>query len=72
MLRMLYRHKLSSYYIPEVLMKMRVGGTSNASLKNRIRANKEDRRAWVDNGVEPRWYTLYAKPLSKIFQWILK
>jgi glycosyltransferase involved in cell wall biosynthesis len=72
MLRMLYRHKLSSYYIPAVLMKMRVGGTSNASLKNRIRANKEDRKAWTDNDIKPRWYTLYAKPLSKIFQWIIK
>ncbi|GAB2636351.1 glycosyltransferase family 2 protein [Emticicia sediminis] len=72
MLRMLYRYKLSSYYIPEVLMKMRVGGKSNASIKNRIKANKEDRRAWEMNGIQPRWYTLYAKPLSKVFQWILK
>jgi len=72
MLRMLYKHNVSSYYIPEVLMKMRTGGTSNASLKNRIRANKEDRRAWDMNGLTPRWYTIYAKPLSKIFQWIIK
>ncbi|AFK02517.1 glycosyl transferase family 2 [Emticicia oligotrophica DSM 17448] len=72
MLRMLYKHKLSSFYIPEVLMKMRTGGTSNASLKNRIRANKEDRRAWAENGLVPRWYTLYAKPISKLFQWIVK
>lgn len=70
MLRMLYKNKVSSYHIPEVLMKMRVGGTGNASLKNRIRANKEDRRAWAMNGIKPHWYTLYAKPLSKIFQWL--
>ena len=72
MLRMLYKHKVSSFYIPEVLMKMRTGGNSNASLKNRLRANKEDRRAWDMNGIKPRWYTLYAKPISKVFQWILK
>jgi glycosyltransferase involved in cell wall biosynthesis len=70
MLRMLYKHNVSSHYEPSVLMKMRTGGTSNASLKNRIRANKEDRRAWTMNGLKPRWYTLYAKPISKIFQWL--
>ncbi len=70
MLRMLYKHNVSSFYIPAVLMKMRTGGNSNASIKNRIRANKEDRRAWEMNGIKPRWYTLYAKPISKIFQWL--
>ncbi len=70
MLRMLYKHNVSSYYVPTVLMKMRMGGSSNASLKNRIRANKEDRRAWVMNGIKPRWYTLYVKPISKILQWL--
>lgn len=70
MLRMLYRHNIKVAYIPSVQMKMRVGGVSNVSLKNRIRANKEDRRAWKINDLRPRWYTLYAKPLSKIFQWL--
>lgn len=70
MLRMLYKHQLKAIYIPHVQMIMRAGGVSNASLKNRIRANKEDRRAWKMNGIKPRWYTLYAKPLSKIVQWI--
>lgn len=70
MLRMLYRHNIKAAYIANVQMKMRVGGVSNVSLKNRIRANKEDRRAWKINDLKPRWYTLYAKPLSKIFQWL--
>lgn len=70
MLRMLYRHNIKAGYIPHVQMKMRVGGVSNVSLKNRIRANKEDRRAWKINDLKPRWHTLYAKPLSKIFQWL--
>jgi glycosyltransferase involved in cell wall biosynthesis len=72
MLRMLYRYDVSSYYVPKVIMKMRAGGNSNSSIKGRIKANKEDRKAWIDNGIQPRWYTLYAKPLSKILQWILK
>jgi glycosyltransferase involved in cell wall biosynthesis len=72
MLRMLYRHHIKATYIPYVQMKMRVGGVSNVSLKNRIRANQEDRRAWRINDLKPKWYTLYAKPLSKIFQWLKK
>jgi len=47
MLRMLHKHKLSVHYIPEVLTKMRTGGESNKSLSNRIRANKEDRKAYL-------------------------
>jgi glycosyltransferase involved in cell wall biosynthesis len=68
MLRMMYKHRLSAGYIPEVLMTMRNGGTSTASWKHRYRANMEDRRAWKLNQLKPKWYTLWMKPLSKISQ----
>ncbi len=68
MLRMLFKNKLSSVHLPEVLVKMRVGGKSNASVKNRLHANQEDRRAWEINGIQPRWYTLTLKPLRKLGQ----
>lgn len=70
MLRMLYKHSLKPHYINRVLVKMRVGGMSNVSLANRIRANKEDRKAWTINGLEAAWYTLYLKPLSKLRQFV--
>lgn len=70
MLRMLYKEGVKAAYIPHVQMIMRAGGVSNLSLKNRIRANMEDRRAWKINGVKPKWYTLWQKPLSKVFQWL--
>lgn len=70
MLRMLYKNDISTAYIPKVQMKMRAGGMSNMSIKNRIRANMEDRKAWKLNGLKPRWYTLWQKPLSKVFQWL--
>ncbi|WP_259014300.1 glycosyltransferase family 2 protein [Emticicia fluvialis] len=72
MLRMLYKYNVSACYIPEVLMKMRIGGNSNSSFRKRLAANREDRLAWTINGLEPRWYTLYAKPLSKLLQWVVK
>ena len=72
MLRVIHKHKISLTYMPRVLTKMRVGGMSNVSLKNRWRANMEDRRAWKINGIKPRWYTLTVKPLSKLFQFLNK
>ncbi len=70
MLRMMYKHRLQVDYLPELTVTMRTGGTSTASLKNRWRANREDKKAWAVNGLKPRWYTLIMKPLSKLHQFI--
>ena len=70
MLRMLYKHNLKVEYLPMVTVHMRTGGQSNSSIKNRIKANKEDRLAWKINGLKPYWFTLYMKPLRKITQFI--
>jgi glycosyltransferase involved in cell wall biosynthesis len=70
LLRVFMKHRFNIVYIPEVLVKMRAGGMSNASLKNRLRANNEDRMAWKVNGLKPYFFTLYLKPLRKIFQFI--
>jgi len=69
MLRMLHRHRVSVCYLPEVIVRMRTGGVSNANFRNRWRANREDRLAWQINGLQPRFYTRYMKPLSKIGQY---
>jgi glycosyltransferase involved in cell wall biosynthesis len=68
MLRFIHKHEIKLAYLPEFIIKMRVGGKSNVSLKNRIRANSEDRKAWKINGLKPYFYTLYIKPLRKIIQ----
>lgn len=71
MLRFLYKHELSCAYYPEVWVKMRVGGMSNKSFKNRLLQNVENRQAWALNGLKPKWYTLLLKPLSKITQYFI-
>ncbi len=68
MLRFLYKHQAKVAYLEKVLVNMRVGGQSNNSLLNRLRANIEDRKAWKLNQIKPRWYTLFLKPLRKLNQ----
>lgn len=70
MLRLLHKNKCSSVYIPKVLVKMRVGGKSNISILNRIKANREDKKAWLINDLKPGLFTLIRKPLSKLGQFL--
>lgn len=51
MLRYLAQGKIKLAYIPEVLVKMRVGGESNRSLARIMRKSREDYRALRKNGV---------------------
>lgn len=71
MLRFIEKHKIKIAYLPKVTVLMRMGGLSNSSLKHRIFANKEDRKAWQINGLKPKFYTLYAKPIRKIKQYFI-
>jgi glycosyltransferase len=72
MLRFLLKHKAATVYIPEILVKMRTGGASNANISNRIKANQMDRQAWEVNDLKPYPWTLYLKPLRKLSQWIVR
>ena len=68
MLRFLLKHGISTVYIPHILVRMRAGGVSNASVGNRLRANRMDREAWRVNGLRPYPWTIMMKPLRKIPQ----
>lgn len=72
MLRFIHKHECSISYLPRVTVRMRVGGVSNVSLINRLKANREDKRAWKLNGLKPKAYTLIFKPLSKVLQFVKK
>lgn len=69
LLRLMYRHSIRVGYLPEVLVKMRQGGQSNLSLKNRLLANAGDRAAWLQNGLKPPFGLRLTKPLSKLPQY---
>ena len=42
MARYLYRFRISSKYLPKLIVKMRVGGQSNRNMGSRLRANSRD------------------------------
>lgn len=70
MLRFIHVHGLPLAYVPEVLVRMEVGGVSNASWRHRVRANREDRLAWELNGIRPWPWTRWMKPLRKLGQFV--
>lgn len=71
MLRYLAKGQITLAYIPEVMVKMRLGGESNRSLERIIRKSGEDLRAIRKNSVGGIG-TLAAKNLSKLGQFLVK
>jgi len=66
MLRFLYKLEIESLYIDECFVKMRIGGVSNASLKNIFNANVECFEAWRDNDLSALPLFVLFKPLRKL------
>ena len=69
MLRIMYKHEVRVGYIPEILNKMRVGGESNESVVNRLKANLKDYESWSVNGLTPPFGIRISKPASKLLQY---
>lgn len=70
MLRFLEKYKIKSSYIPKVLVRMRLGGASNKSVINIIKANIECYKAWKVNNLRVNPISiLIAKPFSKLLQY---
>lgn len=72
MLRFLQKHKISSAYIPHRLVTMRIGGASNASMSNIIKANLECFRAWRENKLSIFPLFILFKPLRKALNAIIQ
>ena len=71
-LRLLYHNSLKVVYLNKILVKMRVGGMSNRSLFNRLKANNEDSLSWSINNLKKPFFLRFAKPLKKVTQFFLR
>jgi glycosyltransferase involved in cell wall biosynthesis len=70
MLRFLKKFGIKSYYIPDVLVRMRSGGKSNKNLLQIIKANIECYRAWKRNDLKISPFIILKKPALKLIQYI--
>jgi glycosyltransferase involved in cell wall biosynthesis len=69
MTRYLYHHRISAYYLPKLVVKMRIGGASNGNLFRRLRANRRDYLAMRKNQVPFPFIASVLKPLIKLHQY---
>lgn len=67
LLRYMWSNNISVTYLPEVLIKMRVGGESNKSIMNIFNKSREDIQAMQSNNI-PVARALLLKNLSKVPQ----
>jgi glycosyltransferase involved in cell wall biosynthesis len=71
MLRILWRGGVRAAYVPEVLVRMRVGGISNMSLFNMLHKSREDYAALRENGIGGL-QALLLKNVTKLPQFVAK
>ena len=71
-LRFLEVNKIRSYYLPEVLVKMRIGGVSNNSFMGIIKGNLEAYRACKMHFPETSLMFIPRKIISRLGQFISK
>lgn len=71
MLRILWRGQVQAAYIPEVLVRMRLGGVSNLSLLNMLHKSREDYAAMRQNGIGGL-SALLLKNVTKLPQFVTK
>lgn len=73
MLRFVERYKIRLYYLPECLVRMRLGGATSRSLKNIFKQAIETLRAFKDNDIPGGNITyLFFRYLPKVKQFLRK
>lgn len=66
--RFLYKERISALHLPEVLVRFRLGGMSNGSIRHVLKANAEVRRSWRLNGSSAPPLLVTRKLWSKVLQ----
>jgi glycosyltransferase involved in cell wall biosynthesis len=72
MVRLFLKEGISSAYVPEVLVRMRVGGHTNRSLRNVYLGNMEAYRACIDNGIRVSPLFILQKMFSRLPQFFAR
>lgn len=67
-MRFLHVHRIRTMYLPRVLVKMRLGGVTNRSLRNIIKGNIEAYRATRKHKLGVSWLFMVRKIVSRLPQ----
>jgi hypothetical protein len=71
MARFLEVGRTRSHHIPQVLVHMRMGGTTNRSISNVVQQNLEIRRGFLALGLEFSWWRFMgSKVVSRALQFV--
>lgn len=70
LLRFIKLHQISLYYLPEIIVSMRTGGTSGRNLKQRQKGWLELKKAWTENNLPIPFLFILRRVLFKIRQYI--
>lgn len=70
MLRFFEKCKISSYYYPESIINMRLGGVTNKNLRNIIKQNIENFKAFKENKLRVSILYPFFRLIPKIFQFL--
>jgi len=68
LLRFLYKHQVRTIHMREVLVRFRLGGMSNGSVRHILQANREVRASWGLNGLQAPPLLVTRKLWSKVMQ----
>jgi glycosyltransferase involved in cell wall biosynthesis len=69
MLRIFKNYNFNSKYINRLIVRMRLGGASNASFSSIVKQNKEVLKAWKNNNLVPPFYLMPLRILKKAAQY---
>jgi len=72
LLRFFEKHRISTCYLPEVMVRMRIGGISNKSPQAIARKTFEDWCAWRANGLRGGTRAVALKNLTKLPQFLVR
>jgi len=70
MLRFFEKEKITTQWINELFVIMRIGGISNKSIISRIKTYNDDKKGWIINNLSPFFLTFFMKKIIKIPQYL--
>jgi glycosyltransferase involved in cell wall biosynthesis len=70
--RIFHADTLKYSYLPQALVKMRMGGVSTGGLKNSLILNQEVLRACKENGISTNWLKILSKYPAKLIDSLIE